>query len=361
MIDLRLSESELKTYARKYAHLLPELSPQLINRMSYEHQPMPDEKPVKPEWMYTLKQRISDVEALDKAKGLLMGLAVGDAVGTTLEFQARDSSHIYDMVGGGPFNLKAGEWTDDTSMALCLAETYIEKNCCDMDFFRQKLISWYKTGHNSSNGVCFDIGNTTRYALEQVIKHGPDWLGNNSPETAGNAALIRHAPVAIFRRESFIDGWRDASIQSMSTHCAPESIDCCQYINVILHYLLNGFGKDEAFSPHKIPFLVRVLIINAGEYKEKHRDQIRSSGYVIDTLEAALWAVWHTDNFKDAILLAANLADDADSVAATAGQLAGALYGLSGIPAEWVDKIVDKDRILSMAEELFHLAPEETD
>ncbi|MEN4801013.1 ADP-ribosylarginine hydrolase Tri1 [Pantoea agglomerans] len=361
MIDLRLSESELATYTRKYAHLLPELSPQLINRMAYEHQPMPDEKPVKPEWMYTLKQRISDVEALDKAKGLLMGLAVGDAVGTTLEFQARDSSHIYDMVGGGPFNLKAGEWTDDTSMALCLAETYIEKNCCDMDFFREKLISWYKTGHNSSNGVCFDIGNTTRYALEQVIKHGPDWLGNNSPETAGNAALIRHAPVAIFRRKSFIDGWRDASIQSMSTHCAPESIDCCQYINVILHYLLNGFGKDEAFSPHKIPFLVRVLIINAGEYKEKHRDQIRSSGYVIDTLEAALWAVWHTDNFKDAILLAANLADDADSVAATAGQLAGALYGLSGIPAEWVDKIVDKDRILSMAEEMFHLAPEETD
>ena len=361
MIDLRLSESELKTYARKYAHLLPELSPQLINRMAYEHRPMPDEKPVKPEWMYTLKQRISDVEALDKAKGLLMGLAVGDAVGTTLEFQARDSSHIYDMVGGGPFNLKTGEWTDDTSMALCLAETYIEKNCCDMDFFREKLISWYKTGHNSSNGVCFDIGNTTRYALEQVIKHGPDWLGNNSPETAGNAALIRHAPVAIFRRKSFIDGWRDASIQSMSTHCAPESIDCCQYINVILHYLLNGFGKNEAFSPHKIPFLVRVLIINAGEYKEKHRDQIRSSGYVIDTLEAALWAVWHTDNFKDAILLAANLADDADSVAATAGQLAGALYGLSGIPAEWVDKIVDKDRILSMAEELFHLAPEETD
>ncbi|NEG56883.1 ADP-ribosylarginine hydrolase Tri1 [Pantoea agglomerans] len=361
MIDLRLSESELKTYARKYAHLLPELSPQLINRMAYEHQPMPDEKPTKPEWMYTLKQHISDVEALDKAKGLLMGLAVGDAVGTTLEFQARDSSHIYDMVGGGPFNLKAGEWTDDTSMALCLAETYIEKNCCDMDLFRGKLISWYKTGHNSSNGVCFDIGNTTRYALEQVIKHGPDWLGNNSPETAGNAALIRHAPVAIFRRKSFIDGWRDASIQSMSTHCAPESIDCCQYMNVILHYLLNGFGKNEAFSPHKIPFLVRVLIINAGEYKEKQRDQIRSSGYVIDTLEAALWAVWHTDNFKDAVLLAANLADDADSVAATAGQLAGALYGLSGIPKEWVDKIVQKDRILSMAEELFHLAPEETD
>jgi len=361
MIDLRLSEFELKTYARKYAHLLPELSPQLINRMAYEHQPMPDEKPVKPEWMYTLKQRISDAEVLDKAKGLLIGLAVGDAVGTTLEFQARDSSQIYDMVGGGPFNLKAGEWTDDTSMALCLAETYIEKKSCNTDLFRKKLIAWYKTGHNSANGICFDIGNATRYALDQVIRQGPDWIGNNSPDTAGNAALIRHAPVAIFRRKSFIDGWRDASIQSEATHCAPESIDSCRYFNTILHYLLNGYGKNEAFAPHKMSLLVRLLIINAGEYKEKHRDQIRSSGYVIDTLEAALWAVWHTDNFKDAILLAANLADDADSVAATAGQLAGALYGLSGIPAEWVDKIVDIDRILSMAEELFHLAPEETD
>ena len=171
-----------------------------------------------------------------------------------------------------------------------------------------------------------------------------------------NSALICHAPAAIFKRKSFIDGWCDASIQSEAIHCAPESIDSCRYFNTILHYLLNGYGKNESLAPHKMSLLVRLLIINAGEYKEKHRDQC-----VIDTLEAALWAVWRTDNFKDAILLAANLADDADSVAATAGQLAGALYGLSGIPAEWVDKIVDKDRILSMAEELFHLAPEETD
>lgn len=361
MIDLRLPDFDLNMYARKYAHLLPELSPQLRNRMAYDPQPMPDEKPTKPEWMYTRDQRISEGEALDKAKGLLLGLAVGDAVGTTLEFQPRDSFHITDMVGGGPFNLKPGEWTDDTSMALCLAETYIENNFCDTKLFRRKLISWYKSGHNSSNGVCFDIGNATRYALEQVIKNGPDWIGNTSPDTAGNAALIRHAPVAIFRRKSFIDGWRDAKSQSTATHRAPESINSCQYLNLILHYLLNGYGKDEALSPHKMSLMVRILIINAGEYKEKHRDQIRSSGYVIDTLEAALWAVWHTDNFKDAILLAANLADDADSVAATAGQLAGALYGLSGIPKEWVDKIVQKDRILSMAEELFHLAPEETD
>lgn len=361
MIDLRMSDFELKIYARKYAYLVPEASRQMKNRMSYEPQPMPDEVQSKPVWMQTLKQKNSDHDSLDKAKGLLLGLAVGDAVGTTLEFQPRDKYKIDDMPGGGPFNLSAGEWTDDTSMALCLAETYINRGFCDTDFFREKLIDWYKNGHNSSNGTCFDIGNATRFALEQVICNGPDWVGNTSPDSAGNAALIRHAPVAIFRRKSFIDGWRDASIQSMATHSAPESINACQFFNIVLHYLLNGYSKEEAFSPHKMSALVRILIINAGEYKSKSRDQIRSTGYVIDTLEAALWAVWHTDNFKDAILLAANLADDADSVAATAGQLAGALYGFSGIPKEWRDKIVYKDKIIDFAEKIFTLSPDETD
>ncbi|PYD12960.1 ADP-ribosylglycohydrolase [Pseudomonas syringae pv. syringae] len=98
-------------------------------------------------------------------------------------------------------------------------------------------------------------------------------------------------------------------------------------------------------------------MINAGEYKEKTRDQIRSSGYVIDTLEAALWAVWNTDNFKNAILLAANLADDAYSVAATAGQIAGALYGVSGMPEEWVKKVAWSEHIQGLAQQLFERAP----
>jgi len=101
------------------------------------------------------------------------------------------------------------------------------------------------------------------------------------------------------------------------------------------------------------------LLINAGEYKEKQRQQIRSSGYVIDTLEAAMWAVWHTNNFRDAVLLAANLGDDADSVAATAGQIAGALYGYANIPQEWRDKLVQEQRIASLAETLFLRAPDD--
>lgn len=122
--------------------------------------------------------------------------------------------------------------------------------------------------------------------------------------------------------------------------------------------MINGSNKDFVFSPHVMPLQPRVMIINAGEYKQKTRDQIRSSGYVIDTLEAAMWSVWNTDNFLDAILLAANLADDADSVAATAGQIAGALYGCSGIPKEWKNKLVQYERIATMAGELFDRAPE---
>ncbi|ADF61119.1 ADP-ribosylglycohydrolase family protein [Enterobacter cloacae] len=122
--------------------------------------------------------------------------------------------------------------------------------------------------------------------------------------------------------------------------------------------MINGRNKEFTFAPHILPLQPRVMIVNAGEYKQKTRDQIRSSGYVIDTLEAAMWSVWNTDNFRDAILLAANLADDADSVAATAGQIAGALYGYSGIPLEWRNKLVQHERITKIAGELFERAPE---
>lgn len=362
MIDLRESEFKLAIYAQKYRDFMPTPSRGLQQRMDYipvEDSLADDNVAIKPEWLQTRLPIVDDTVALDKAKGVLVGLAVGDAVGTTLEFLPRDTAHVTDMVGGGPFRLKPGEWTDDTSMALCLAETYLEAGTMDIDVFRKKLVRWYHYGENSSNGRCFDIGNATRYALDEYLKHGSAWFGNTSAETAGNAAIIRHAPVAIYQRKSFLQMWNNSKIQSLATHGAIESISSCQFLSAILHYLLNGYSKEEAFSPHVLLLTLRVLIINAGEYKQKTRDQIRSSGYVIDTLEAAMWAVWHTDNFRDAILLAANLGDDADSVAATAGQIAGALYGYSGIPQEWRDKLVQEKRIVSLAESLFKQAPEE--
>ena len=364
MIDLRESEFKLAIYAQKYQHLMPVASRGLQQRLEYSpvaRDETDNNAIVLPEWLQTKLQIVDDSVALDKAKGALVGLAVGDAIGTTLEFLPRDKAFVTDMVGGGPFCLKPGEWTDDTSMALCLAETYLETGKLDIDAFRKKLVRWYHHGENSSNGRCFDIGNATRFALDEYLKYGSGWFGNTSAETAGNAAIIRHAPVAIYRRKSFLQMWNNSKSQSLATHGAIESISSCQFLGVVLHYLLNGYSKEETFSPHRLSLALRVLIINAGEYKQKNRDQIRSSGYVIDTLEAAMWAVWHTDNFRDAILLAANLGDDADSVAATAGQIAGALYGYSGIPQEWRDKLVQEKRIASLAEALFRQAPRENE
>ncbi|MDU2732825.1 MAG: ADP-ribosylarginine hydrolase Tri1 [Mixta calida] len=353
MIDLHEDDAIVNRYAERYHHYLPASArAQLTDNNELPREP-------RNAWDEKVKCHLSEEHSCDRAVGALVGLAVGDAVGTTLEFLPRDKQNITDMVGGGPFRLQAGEWTDDTSMALCLAETYLQKGTMDTSFFRDKLVRWYYYGENSSNGKCFDIGNTTRYALEQYLSQGPSWFGNTAKNTAGNAALIRMAPVPLFRRHSLKKIYFESKAQSRATHGAVESIFSCQFLGFIINYLIKGYSKEKVFSPHTLPLSARVLIINAGEYKQKTRDQIRSSGYVIDTLEAAMWAVWNTDNFRDAILLVANLGDDADSVAATAGQITGALYGYSGIPQEWRDRLVQEKRIAAMAEALFRQAPEE--
>ncbi|HDS1130717.1 TPA: ADP-ribosylglycohydrolase family protein [Stenotrophomonas maltophilia] len=141
------------------------------------------------------------------------------------------------------------------------------------------------------------------------------------------------------------------------THGALEVSECCKLFGAQLHLALSGADKEEALTPRARPLLPRALIIGAGEYKHKSREQIRSSGYVVDTLEAAQWAVWNTDNFRDAILLATNLADDTDRVAATSGQIAGALHGASGVPPEWVAKVAWSQHICDLVGRVFALAP----
>lgn len=347
MIDLHSRTSIVTEYAYRYNHLLPPPSGREVAGRAY----------LEPIWQKSRACVMSQDQSLDRAKGALLGLAIGDAVGTTLEFLPRDAKNVYDMQGGGPFHLNPGEWTDDTSMALCLAETYLSQGKFDLADYLNRLCRWYKRGENSVNSVCFDIGNATRTALEGWLAEGLGWNGNLDPNTAGNGSIIRLAPAAIFRRHMLSSTWRDCQSQSRATHQAPEVLSCCELLGAQLHLALNGADKTEMCQPMVRPLQARATIINAGEYKQKTRDQIRSSGYVIDTLEAALWAVWNTDNFKDAVLLAANLADDADSVAAVAGQLAGALYGVSGMPEEWVTKVAWSEHIQHLAHQLHDLAP----
>lgn len=361
MIDLHTVEAELIDYVRvHYAHLSPPWSAGLRMRMGLISVAEAERlqargEPEVTSWLHTTPDRLSSEDALDRARGAMLGMAIGDAVGTTLEFQARDAGHVSDMVGGGPFRLAPGQWTDDTSMALCLADAMIADGAFQPRSFARLLVHWYRDGYNSVLGHCFDIGNATRTAIEGHEGSDGRWQGNTAPHTAGNGSLVRIAPLAIACRSSLQQTWRLAAAQSRVTHAAPDAMTCCQLFAMQMHHALRGGSRETVLAPKIASLSSRAQIINAGEYRDKTRQQIRSSGYVVDTLEAALWSVWHTDSFADAVLLAANLGDDADSVACVAGQLAGAIYGASAIPLRWLDKLAWRDAIGGRADQLLQL------
>lgn len=289
-----------------------------------------------------------------RALGAMLGLAVGDAIGTTYEFQARDRNpRLVDMVGGGPFRLKPGEWTDDTAMALALMDSLLAHPELDEADLMGRFRDWYEEGAYSCAGKCFDIGITTREALRRSKASGNPMAGSADPRSAGNGSLMRLAPVAVCHWRNR-DVLRDiAARQSRTTHGAAEAVDACIAFAEVLGDAIAGRSRSEVLRPRSSAFAGKISMIMAGSWRGKHRDAIGSSGYVAHSLEAALWCVGRTDTFRDAVLLAANLGDDADTTAAITGQLAGALYGASGIPASWRDKLAWSARIEATTNELF--------
>ncbi|MCB0033460.1 MAG: ADP-ribosylglycohydrolase family protein [Anaerolineales bacterium] len=300
----------------------------------------------------------------ERFRGSLLGLAVGDAVGTTLEFKAPGSfDPIDDMVGGGPFRLEPGQWTDDTSMALCLAASLIEKRGFDAADQMRRYTDWYEHGYMSSNGTCFDIGNTVRHALHRFQSSGDPYSGSTDPHTAGNGSLMRLAPVVLYYAGNMRVAMNRAAQSSRTTHGAKTAVDACRYMAAVLINALNGtlkrylfFSDDEAWVYG--PLADEIHDIRLGSFKEKQPPEIQGTGYVVKSLEAALWAFWNSKNFRDGCLLAANLGDDADTTAAIFGQLAGAYYGESGIPAEWREKITMRDQIIEMADTIYERSQE---
>ena len=290
----------------------------------------------------------------DRAGGALLGLAVGDALGTTLEFSLRDSEpRVSDMVGGGPFGLAPGEWTDDTSMALCLAESILERGAIDPEDLMRRFTAWWQDGDNSLYGICFDIGITTSAALQRFLDTGDPLSGSTDPRTAGNGSLMRLAPAAI-------RWWGDpgkaraaARLQSRTTHGAAQAVDACDFFAGLLVEAIAGKPKEALLSPRAFDGHEAVAEIAAGSWRGKRRDEISSSGYVVHTLEAALWSIDGARSFADALIAAVNLGDDADTVGAVTGQLAGALWGASRIPAAWLEKLAWRGRIQQLALDLF--------
>jgi ADP-ribosyl-[dinitrogen reductase] hydrolase len=287
----------------------------------------------------------------------LLGLAIGDAIGTTVEFKPRGSFPVVtDMVGGGPFRLKAGEWTDDTSMALCLGASLLEKGF-DLQDQITRYVRWRREGYMSSNGRCFDIGIATSQALSQFESNGDPEAGSSNPRSAGNGCIMRLAPVPIM----FVDHPETAASlsaeQSKTTHGAGECIEASRLFGEILVRALQGATSKaqalvSATNSGNPASSQRLQDIAAGKYFGYERDQMKGSGYVVDSLEASLWCFYATDNFSEAVLAAANLGDDADTTAAITGQIAGAFYGETGIPQKWRDKVAMAKEIGEMAEQL---------
>ena len=306
---------------------------------------------------------MNEIETRDRFRGCLLGLAAGDALGTTLEFKKRGTFEpLTDMIGGGPFHLNAGEWTDDTSMALCLAMSLLECGGFDPMGQMERYVRWWQEGYLSSNGWCFDIGDTVLEALESFEKTGEPYSGSTRTMSAGNGSLMRLAPVPMYYAGDTREAIARSAESSRTTHGAQEAVDACRYFAGLLVGALNGVDKETLlsalYSPvdglwEESPLSSKIAEIAGGSFKDRQPPDIKGTGYVVDTLEAVLWAFHDTDNFRDGALRVANLGDDADTTAAIFGQIAGAYYGVESIPSEWRERLTMASEITAMADSIW--------
>lgn len=308
------------------------------------------------------------MDLADRYRGALLGLAAGDALGTTLEFKRPGTFEpISDMTGGGPFMLRAGEWTDDTSMALCLADSLIECRRFNPTDQLERYLRWYEQGYLSSNGRCFDIGRTVHAALMRFKKERIPYPGPVDPMSAGNGSIMRLAAVPMVYAKSAGQAVERSGESSRTTHGSRAAIDACRYLGGLIAGALSGAGKQELLSPmyapaeglwKEQPLAPEIEAIALGSFRERNPPAINGAGYVVSTLEAALWAFARTGSFREGALRVVNLGLDADTTGAVFGQFAGAFYGESGIPKDWLLRLAYRDMIGMMAEDLLKLSEE---
>lgn len=262
-----------------------------------------------------------------KLKSAIYGLAVADAVGVPYEFKTRGSFSASDMVGYGSHNQPKGTWSDDTSMTLATCDSIRECGCVDVSDMRKRFRAWARSGAYAIDSKVFDIGCTTSEALYTG-------KGKDDERSNGNGSLMRIIPLAFTDADD-----EDIKAVSAITHAHDTSKAACVCYVHIVRALIRGEKLTDILASVESPFE------RLGNISTLDESEIKSGGYVVSTLEAALWAVSTTDNYRDAILKAVNLGSDTDTVGAVAGGLAGIIYGLDGIPQEWLDSLKGKDII----------------
>ena len=225
-------------------------------------------------------------EEMNRYRGCLLGMATGDALGTTLEFRTPGNFEpIDDMVGGGPFGLAPGMWTDDTSMALCLAESLIETGGFDPEDQMRRYVRWYREGYLSSNGYCFDIGNTVQEALLHFEETGEAYAGSEDPYSADNGSLMRLAPVPMYFAQRADDAIAMSGASSRTTHGADEAVGACRYFGGLLVGALDGDDKETLLGAfycpiqgfwNDRPLAEGIAEVAAGSFKRKQPPEIRA-------------------------------------------------------------------------------------
>lgn len=305
------------------------------------------------------------IAKIDRYRGAMVGLAVGDALGVCLEFMPPGSFiDVTEIMGGGPFGLEPGEWTDDTSMALCMASSLLECGNFDAKDQMERYVNWRDNGYMSSRGEgsrCVDIGNTTTNSLDKFLETGEPYAGPIENDTSGNGSIMRLAPIPLFYGGDALDTFAFAGQSSRTTHGSDACIDACSYMATIINGAINGIVKEKLLSSElmkDIELMPEIRMIANGSFKEKEPPEIKGTGYVVESLEAALWAFNKFDTFETGLIAAVNLGDDADTTGAVYGQIAGAYYGIDEIPERWLGKIVDLDGIEFIAEGLYDTAVE---
>jgi ADP-ribosyl-[dinitrogen reductase] hydrolase len=329
---------------------------------------------------------VSSVSLSDRISGSLFGLLLCDSLGTAVECQSPGSfDPVKTLRGGGKFQLKPGQFTDDGSMALCLAvallgsETdapIIHPSVSQMNLYRR----WYENGYLSSTGECFDIGITVRTALYSFISRYDQvegdkltsltaYYGNTSNNASGNGSLMRLAPVPLLYHQDPLNAMNEAVNSSKTTHGSPLCLDSCRVYTALIIGALQGATKEELLNSDELyvtaglpndywtaetalPLEPSVVAVMTGSYKHRNPPEIKASGFVIETMEAALWAFYHTNSFEEGALKAVNLGNDADTVGAVYGMLAGAYYGVNAIPTEWIGKCSFQGLVQTIVDEI---------
>ena len=302
-------------------------------------------------------------------KGMLLGLATGDALGVPVEFDSRKSlkaDPVKNMRGFGTWGQEAGTWSDDTSLTIAAMESISRLGKIDFQDIMQNFLRWYDYGDFTATGERFDIGNTTRAAIVRFARKllPPTKCGATTENSNGNGSLMRILPATLYlfstRGKIDVDELEIIHEFSALTHGHAVSKIACGIYSLIAAQLLNGKNLSEAFTlgmndaknfygaNDSFKTFSRLCDENFAALPE---EKISSSGYVLDALEAALWCLLTTDDYKSLALKAVNLGGDTDTTAAIAGGLAGIFYGAEAIPDEWLKILKRRDYLEKISED----------